>query len=377
MAGQTLKKPKVALDFQEVYQNAYSHGLERIYAIEDIDLKSVRVMGGNNSPAVEDDVFEYHLPLFAEDFDPQLEFDLGEAYRGWMPSFVLHEPIQVLGLSKHAEKCLLDNQKTILQDVIHADLNQFVFMKGMGQGHIEEVKIRLKNYLEGKVVNKCKGVDFAAWIKTLFGSFDRRKVYVFLETFSLSELFSLTPVETVQVKQLTSQKKNEWIQEVAMLLTQENDQNRIAEQMQMVTNVFIKPWMRQRYGFATKEELFERIHRISLKSELTASALALFSELFFQFQMPLASYLIQINDELFCSDYETEEQYHTVVSKAMTYFYKTNLFYDLTDLTSWLEREFARNWHSFPHGFIEHVLRISPEFRVRKGEHGCLLVRLA
>lgn len=368
--SQTFKKPSKS-DLQDVYQS-----LERIYAIEDIDLKSVRVMQEQRLNLV-DDPYELSHYTFSEPLDPQLEFDLGEEFRGWMPSFVLQEPIQVLGLSQYAEKSLLDNQKKLLRDLIEADLTQFVFLKGMGQGHIDEVKKRLKDYLEGKTLDQCKTIDFGSWVKSLFGSFDKRKAYVFLENYSLSELFSLSPAETVQVKQLSSQKKNGWIEEVTMLLAKENDRQNTEEQMLMVANVFIKPWMRLRHGFATKEELFERLQRISLKPELTSSALALFSELFFQCQMPFGTYLVHVTDNLFCSDAQIKKQYHIVIDKAMSYFYKPNLYYDLSDLTKWLEREFARNWNSFPYGFIEAVLRISPEFRVRKGEHGRLVVRLA
>lgn len=85
--------------FEGTYKTAYSHGLEAIYALENVDLKSIRRI----SDAQESEPLQPKSPPRPlqplEAPEPQLELDLGDGYRSWIESFVLQEPIHVLGVS--------------------------------------------------------------------------------------------------------------------------------------------------------------------------------------------------------------------------------------------------------------------------------------
>ena len=202
--------PPDTLTFEETYKTAYSHGLEAIYALENIDIKSIRPilpLQANKAPGP-----KIVPQIFPEKLSDQLELDLGDAYRGWIDSFIKKEPIHVLGLSRHAEKCLLEHGKRVLGDLIHTNLKEFVFLKGMGQGHVDEIQQKLARYLEGRPLERCKKIDFASWIRSIVAAFDRKKVYVALESHHLSDLFSLSPSESVETRRLTLEKQ-EWIQE--------------------------------------------------------------------------------------------------------------------------------------------------------------------
>lgn len=66
--------------FEEISKTAYSHGLEAIYAIEKIDLNSIRRISEPSPPKIVQHKRSISAPS-------QLEFDFGDSYRGWMESF--------------------------------------------------------------------------------------------------------------------------------------------------------------------------------------------------------------------------------------------------------------------------------------------------
>lgn len=353
-----------SLTFEEVYKTSYSHGLEAIYALENIDIKSVRrieIPSKSSSQKRNEKVKKDPLlPL-------QEELDLGEEFRGWIPSFVKKEPIQVLELSRHAEKSLIENGKSTLGDLIGVNLKNFVFLRGMGQGHIEEIQQRLNSYIEGKNLDRCFKVDFASWLKCVVAAYDRKKVYVLLESFDLSSLFSLTPGESVEVRKLTLEKKQEWIEELLLKMTQPQQKNALFFQMKQIFTQFFTPWIRQRGGLATKEELQERMQRISVQPSIGGQVVRFFESQFFENRSLFPQFLPHLDEEIFFSDLFQLQNYRSVVNQAMSYFYHPAVFYSLEQLISFLEKEFSRSWIGFPDGYIEKVLRHSFSFNVVKG----------
>ena len=364
-----------SMTFEETYKTAYSHGLETIYALENVDIKSIRpIRPMSFQKAAPPKTVQYPV---IEKLPDQLELDLGDAYRGWINAFVKREPIHVLGLSRHAEKCLLDHGKRVLGDLTNANLKDFVFLKGMGQGHVDEIQQKLSSYLEGRPLERCTKIDFASWIRSIVAAFDRKKVYVAMEKYNLSDLFSLSPSESVETRRLTLEKKQEWIQEAHSKFQQASICNSVKEQFREVAEVFIKPWMRRRHGFATLQELDERVERLGLNSAEVVSAMVFFSDLFFDGAFVFDAYLYPLEKGIFCADPWTRENYIQIIQRACSYFYRAQTVYPLDQLVGYLEKEFARLWQGFPDGFILKILRLSPCFRVRKGNAGVLEIRLA
>ena len=218
-APQTIHKPNSSLStdlqtFEEIYKTSYSHGLETIYGLENIDIKSVRriEIASKNTPKR----FESKKTQLAP---TQEELDLGPGFHGWISPFVKKEPIHVLELTRHAEKCLIDNSKSKLGDLIGANLKDFVFLRGMGQGHIEEIQHKLNTYLEGQALEKSHKINFSSWLKSLVAAQERKKVYALLETYELESRIPLNSGESVEVRKLTLEKKFEWIEELLNKIT--------------------------------------------------------------------------------------------------------------------------------------------------------------
>lgn len=360
--------------FEETYKTSYSHGLEAIYTLENIDLKSIRPIE-KSKPALPS------APKFphskSHPLSLQLEFDFGDEYSGSMEAFLNVEPITVLGLSRHAEKCLLGNGKKVLKDLMHANLQDFVFFKGMGQGHLDEIQQKLNQYLDGRTLEKSRSVDFAAWIRSLIAALDRKKTYVAVHSYNLSDLFTLSPAETVEVNRLTLEKKQELIEEGLQLFREESRHQAVTISMRKMVNVFLKPWIRRRLGIASKSELTERLQRISENPLIATNVLKFFTDVYFDGLFPPTLDLYQVDEDLYCADEMTASAYCLIVKGALSYYYNPEISYTLSQLVSFLEREFALQWSGFAEGFVEKVLFQSPCFRVRKGPKGDLLVRLA
>jgi hypothetical protein len=360
------------ISFENTYKNAYSHGLEAIYTLENVDVKSIRRIETSPKPLPK--------PLEAKKTVPHLfqeELELGDEFRGWIQPFIRKEPIQVLELSKHAEKCLIDHGKNKLGDLIAIQLKDFVFVRGMGQGHIEEIQQKLNSYLEGHSLDRCYKVDFFSLLKGLVAAQDRKKVYALLESYGLADLFSLTPVESIEVRKLTLGKKQEWIQELRASIVKPEQKKSVEADMHQIFNVFIKPWVKRRQGFATQEELQERMQRISVDADICLKVLQFLQDLYFDQQNLFKRFLNEIDLKVFSCGAQHGYDYDKIVDKALSYFYKPTVYYHLNELVGLMEREFAKFWIGFDVGTVEKVLRLSPAFRSIKGSAGHLEIHLS
>lgn len=357
--------------FEETYKTSYSHGLESIYALENVDIKSVRRIETplKTKPKRHENKKIHTEPL-------QEELDLGDEFKKWIPSFVKKEPIHVLELSRHAEKCLIENGKSRLGDLIGANLKEFVFLRGMGQGHIEEIYQKLNDYIEGHALEKCYQVDFSSWLKSLVAAHDRKKVFAFLESYDLTELISLSPTENMEVRKLTLEKKQEWMEELLSKIVQPVQKNAVWLDMQQIINVFFKPWIRQRAGFASKEELNERMQRMSTHAMIGSRVLSLLQSLYFEGGAIFNHFLQQVDRDVYCCDAYQARHYKKIIEKAKTYFYKPSVYYSCRELVGMLEREFSRTWIGYEEGYIEKILQLSPCFHMRKGVSGQLEIHL-
>lgn len=358
--------------FEDTYKTAYSHGLEAIYALENVDLKSIRRI---EQPVKKEPLNNKEAPKKNVKKQEQLEFDLGEEYRNWIPSFIKKEPIQVLELSSLVEKCLIANGKKILQDLIEADIQTFIFFKGMGQGHLDEIKFKLHQYVDDISLDCSEDIDFASWLRTLIAALNRKKAHVALQSFQLNALFPISPLENSEINRLTLEKRQEWIEEIQLQFKQSLPS--VIEQMKAVTNAFIKPWMRKRNGIALKDELEERLQKVSVNGKISSDVLQFFSYTYFNQQFPLDPFLHPVSANVYCVDEIVAHHYHGIIEKALSYFYKNTIQYSLRQLIQFLERDFACSWQGFPEGFIEKVLLCDSHFHVGKNAQNNLTICLA
>ncbi len=345
--------------YEETFKTAYSHGLEEIYSLENIDITSIKPI------SVEPPKEQKPKPKRkAATQVSQLTFDFGGEFRETLPPFYLDEPIQMLALSKPLERNLMDQGKNAIGDLLKGEYKTYA------QGHKDEINQRLENYLKGKEESRL--ADFHSLIKCLAGAQDRKRAKLSLDPYHLGGIFELTPLENMEIKRLSEERKKEWADDFFAKMAVKIPFAR--SKMSDIFDCFIKPWMRGRLGLATRMELLERLQRISENPESAEPTLKFLSSLNINCFEEL---LQQVDDDLYCVDRITQERFSQVVAKATTYFYKPHLRYALPELTLWLKREFALQWQGYDERFIEKSLRLSSQFRVRKGEEGVLFVKLS
>ncbi|MBS4168422.1 DNA-directed RNA polymerase subunit alpha C-terminal domain-containing protein [Parachlamydia sp. AcF125] len=373
---QNLNSSPAPIPFAEIYKTAYTHGLEKTYALETVNINSIRKLTPTTSPSLSSSISE-EVSEFTVLEKKQLEFDFGQGFREWMAPLFLEEPIHLLGLSSPAEKCLEKNGKYTLQDLLKADTPDLVFLKGMGQGHIDEIQQALKKYLKNRSLEKDYSLGWGSWIKSLVGSYDRKKSYIFLEKFDLSSLLSLSPLESMEIRKLSAQKKEEWSLDVKQFCTSPLKCAQVQKRMQEVVDTFIKPWMLNRSGIATLQELKERLQKVSSSSKIAPRALEFFNQLFYSNHFCLASFLPEVEKDLFCVDRPTAAVYEDLTKKASTYFYSLKVSYNLDHFIDLLEKEAMKEWNCYARADMQKMLRLSPLFSVRKGASHQLEIRLS
>lgn len=355
--------------FQEVYKTSYSHGLEDIYALENVDLSTVRPLQSdlkNSSPKP----VQLAKPALSKD-DPQACFNMGMEYRGSIEHFALKEPIQVLGLTRYIENSLLNQGIKVLGELLNPQAC------GFGKGHRDEIEQKLQEYLAGRHLHKSRTIDFRSWVRAIVGDLDKKKLMVMLEPHELQYLFSLSSSESIELRRLTLEKRQEWCEEIEKALLSEAKKHQVDKDFCQITEVFIKPWMNKRFGIATELELLERLQALSECGDYSEPFLNFFSCVYFKNSFPLGRYLEPLGPNLFASEGWIADQYDQIVEKTLSYFYRPELTYPLEALVAFLEREFSKTWVGFREGFLLKVLKLSPKFFIHKNISGVLHISLA
>ncbi len=332
----------------------YSHGLEQIYALENVDIRTVRPLA---KPIAKEEKKE--RPQWAPEEPDQGELDLGDFYRGWMPSIKLQEPIKVLKLSPVAAKVLEQHGIHLLNDLYKKKPGDLVYIKGLGQGHIDEIEKKMSEYLGEGQLERSRSVDFVGLLRAFLSELRPKEAALVLQPHRLSHLFKLTAAEEAEMRHLSNEQKEDLRTQICENLKRRD--SFLSEQLESVIAVFVKPWIVGRLGLATHEELLERLERVSTYPEETKAILAYFSRRF-----SLGRYLEEPAKGFYAVG--VAEQYQEVVSLAQSYFYQKEIIYPLEELVTLLEREFARLWQGHQEGFVRKVLRFAPDFMIFRFE---------
>lgn len=353
------------MGFEEIYKTSYSHGLESIYAIETVDLRSVKRLSRSEEKVQP----VQKAPLLTP--ASQLQFDFGPGFTDWMEPFLLEEPIQVLGLSRHAEKSLLDQRKLKLRDLAGGDLRRTI--AGIGQGHLDEITHKLAEYLAGKEMRRAYQIDPGSWLRSLCPSEKRKECYLLLESYSLQELLPLTPGENTEVRRLPPEQRQQWREEGKAFLRSPMIKGSILKTLRLVMAAFVRPWINGRRGLATGDEVIERLEKRFVEARHVKPMLLLLGDV-----LGLSPLILTSADRgVYTAEEWQAEAFRMIGRCASSYFRGKGQNFFLSHLVSLVEREHARLWQGYPEGFVEKTLRLSSLFRVRKGQTGQLAITLA
>lgn len=346
-------------DFHELHKTAYSHGLESIYSIENIDLRTVRRLQETSVAPAPTPKKKFKL-LKSTD---QYELDFGTGFREWIPPFFPQEPIRNLGLSKFAEKALIEQGKHKIGDLLDSK-----GLKGLGQGHLIEIEEKVAKFTQGRDPQRAETIDFAGWVRALFANLEPKKLYPLLEKYQLQDLIAITPAEKLEVKRMNAEQRDEACREAHLQV----DRSLLEEGLKSISHAFLIPWIALREGIATQGEVEERLERMADDGDLALKALKLCDGCFAPFFF--GKHLIPLTGSLFAMNSAYAAYGKIVLKLSATYFYAPHIHYPFQALTTLLKRELACYWVGLPDRFVEKILFTAPEFRLSKNLHGQLLI---
>jgi hypothetical protein len=387
--------------------SSYSHGFESIYSMETIDVRTVRRMGGGDIPETispstssapsdirssgESTEFKTKStirppsptspfarvssdnqstkskstkPLEFHSFWPELP--LGGEYQGCIESFKLDEPIQVLALSERAETALRENDFFHLRHLIDL-LRSGGHVKGLGQGHLDEVRTRLTEYFDGEEIFHSTRIDFIGLLRSTLAGGNRKRTRVLLEEIGLQEIIHLTKAEAVEVKHLSDDKKREMRIAALEDLVGDKAIKQLRKKLQLVATVFITPWMRGRDGIASEFEILERVKMLSVDPENTEKVLGFLQKHFLEGRFPFYTAYPSVAKGVYAVDKMIQKNYQQIEQKCRSYFYRPDVSYHLDHLLTMVQREFTKKWIGYPDSFYVKVLSSSSFLRIRRG----------
>lgn len=367
---------KPTYQIAEEYKDSYSNGFEAIYAIEKVDLKTVRPFKGEESGlAVSPITVQNYKRSLPKKSAVQLELDLGAQFNSFTTSLRLEEPIEVLNLSTPLLKKLLDCGLKTVRELLLLMQKDNPLGKGLGQGHLDEIKQSLDLHAGQEDFYCVQKIELLSLLKCLLGTLEKKAVHLFLSLYGLNGLFSLSAEVKAGLRQLSGGKEQEYLALAMPEIRSVERCNFLSSALQKICQLFLMPWIYSRQGIATEEELLERIERHSESPQEMKKIWKLITETYYKGQDPLVSHFPLVERKLYAADERKREAFEKVVIQAKSYFYSAASFYPLKELVSLMIREKSAGWEAMPAQFIEKVLRYSSTFRVRKEAAG-LTVRL-
>lgn len=332
----------------------YSHGLEKIYAFENINPKSVKTVSGKEPKKLEP------TPETPSHHIEQLTLELGPCHQEALPSFRLKEPVSSIGLSAFALKALVAKN-------IHTCEEACIFVrdglhKSLGQSHTEELEAKLETYMGKTPFRLQKTVDLQSLVRISCSPLEPKVRFCLLSRYHLQELAGATSIEQQEVLRLPPEQISKIIDQAQELLL--NSQGQFIESsLTAIMQAYIMPWLKYRAGFLPDSEILERLFQISCNKELfwqTIEFLRLFGD-------PIKLTFVQ--EGIYASNESVMYDYLDVVDCAKSYFYLPHTSYPRVLLEQLITKELAKKGIGLEQGFIYKVLTDSPDFMINSQGH--------
>lgn len=347
----------------ETVRQAYSHGLEEIYAIQDVDVSTIRTIDVPSEDKPDSSKTEKVLPASVP---AQISLPLDGEHQCSMASFILQEPIEVLELAPNLEAYLHGKEIRTIGALLEEDLS--------ARGDIER---GLKNYIGDKALYECDRIDYRSFLRAIIGKSPQVKCHVALEEHSLESFYSLSAPQKIEWRRLDEKVKREIHDKTWSEWRESTPYRRFSDGAKEITNVFVKPWMRKRQGIALAYEIRERLCRVAENPVQAKAVINCIEENFCNFQFILDRQLCHADVGLYADSLETAHCYEQLMELAMTYFYRDDLTYDFQQLIGYIMKEVVRGWDPIDERFVKKALSLSPQFRVRRGKNKKLQIWLA
>lgn len=126
--------------------------------------------------------------------------------------------------------------------------------------------------------------------------------------------------------------------------------------LEAITQAYIRPWLRPRYGMSSLQEIESHLQALSLRKE----HFSIIWQLIKDHSRPIK--LASIDDKIYFQDNESMEAYMKVVKTLTSYFYHDHAFYPQKLLVHEASKTLTHWGYHYDEGLIEKVLQIAPDF---------------
>lgn len=352
----TVDKKNVTIN----HENVYSHGLESIYAIETIDLKTIKPLNIINESAPSTKK-KYTHPLL----DP--EFPFGSEFNQTISSFILNESVQALDLSKPCLQILTDFNLFYIRDVTKIDFNDLEIHSNFKKIS-SEIQPKLDAYLKEKQIYECVTIDFEAWIKSLISE-NHIKHYFLLKHYDLTHLISVTPIMSVEIKRTKENDYLKYINDSKEELKTIDRQGLNNLNKEIITKSFLKPWIHGRHGIVKEYELLDYLEQLAENTHNFHSCIRLLSDIYEENNFIFKNNLITIYPELYCINESVYKNYKKIEGILKSYFPKSKETYLMNELIVFVIKELLIHWDSVEEEFVRKVIKTSPFFKINRNKN--------
>lgn len=353
-------------------QSAYSHGLEKIYQFEVVNSGTVRPLASNTLPYTQEKSTKKPSDIRAESqSEEQLAIEFGSSFSKKMASLRLDEPVESLSLSPFALKALVPLRLKTIYD-LSISLKD---LKGVGLGHIDEIRAKVYAFIGSNPFEKKSHVDFEAFLRILFFAIDSKDRYLFLERYQLASFFPLKPNEQHEIEKWGMEMKTK-SHERTLETLRKNHLHYIKNKFMEITEVFFKPWLANRSNISCISELNERLFMLS-ESRVESRFLTIIELIkeILATQNLFDILLVKVPGGIYAKDSHAAHNSTHVIERAISYFYTPFIRFELQKLCHILSQDFAKSWEGFPEGFIEKVLRCASCFAISRSRDGTIWIQ--
>lgn len=356
----------------ETQRHRYSHGLEKIYSFEVLSPDTVRPLAIKNTKTVQEDA----STPYADSHEPsQLTFDFGPYFSETIKSSRLDEPLEALSLSPLAYKAISTLGTKTVGELALLSQEKLLLTKGMGQGHIEEMKEKLLRFLGTGGKLQSTGIDLLSLIRLLFHTIDPKDRSLFLSRYGLGALFPLKAYDLLEIEKWDDEFQEKVIARTLELLRKNHLpylENKLAE----ISLAFIKPWLEARCGFAVEPEIIERLFMVvdASQEKYLLKVLDIFKEILLSNNFCFEKFLVPVEKKLYAQSEDIAESIVLVQEQALSYFYSKSSTYPLQKLSALICRDCILKWQNISSEFIERILRATSLFSIFRDEAGTVVI---
>jgi hypothetical protein len=199
-------------------------------------------------PVISDDTVSQEQVLLE-----QLHLPFQDGEKGILPLRLL-EPISSLHLTPFAAKAVRGIGATTVGEVATFIFDASKDYRGLGQGHIEEIRRKVEQFVGKPPYQKEQHIDISSLLRLALADIEPTERAAIVTRYQLQQIVTLSSQERREAEVMLAidkERKFAKIIEKARLKSSEN----ILSLLNTIFCGFIKPWMQHRFGIASEQEI--------------------------------------------------------------------------------------------------------------------------